>query len=865
MRHNLPTFPTPFIGRSDEITELSQLLENPDCRLLTLVGPGGIGKTRLAVEVARCIQNLFSDGIYFVPLQPLQSADQALSTIIDIISINASYKLDRKEHLLQYLNDKRLLLVLDNFEQVVAAAPLISEILTAASEVKVLVTSRTELTLMQEWIRPVGGLTYPKNGLLNDSTPFSAVDLFAYHAQRVSNEFSVEDERSAVIRVCQQVGGLPLALELAAGWRSRMVSEDIAHEVEQDLSILETDASNMPVRHQRMLRVLDRSWQHLNNEEQAVFRKLCIFRGGFKREAAEQVTDSAFDLLGRLARQSWLRMEGRRYQIQEVLRQYGMDHLEEVNEIETTNANHSRYYARFMDGLVADIKGKRQAGALDDIQRDFENIRMAWWWAVNHHAFDDVSRMVEGFYWYFFMRGKLDDYRILFDAFDQLVPLLESQSHPLWARLVVRGPGNFSVEYIKTAIEFAQDRNDLHTAAVGIQVVANTCLGNQSYDEAIELYEDCLQYYLEVNDQYAAGDVYCNLELCYEAAGVWDKAQESGYRSLAITREIGDQKRTGCTLTYMGNAALAAGDYALGHEMLQEGDEILSVLKDIMGTIWSRTGLSFYHWLNGDLDDAQRLLQSAMGDVAYMRWPDGDSEILSMRGLIYCLEERYKEGKHYCELGNAKYRHLKVFQFFGYLGIAIAATGLDDDAPAQEHLVEILRYGHKTDTQGLMTWCLPVAAVLVARQDKFEYASELLGLAFTHPKSATGWMEKWPLLTRLRAQLEAELGTDGYAEAWERGAKKDLITVADKLLSELDSDHQSARERANQALDEPLTKRELNDALPLMARGHSNRQIAEELIISVGTVRRYVHDICQKLDAQNRTHAVARARELGLL
>ena len=756
---------------------------------------------------------------------------------------------------------------MDNFEHVLGASDWLGEIVREALHSCLLVTSRSVLKMQGEWVRYVDGLHYhevnfDKDGRLGGS----AIQLFADRAWRLNGDFSLQDDGEHVVRICQLVEGMPLALELAAGWIDTLTCGEIVTEIERDLSILATDTRDMPDRHRSMRAVLDHSWQRLDAVERAVFRKLSVFRGGFEREAAEQVAGATLRLLGDLVRRSWLRMSGGRYDIQEVLRQYGADQLEAAGEVEPTRDAHSRYYAAFMAHREVDIKGRRQIGALDEIQQDFENIRIAWWWAVDHHRFDDIGRMIESFYLYFYMRGTQTDYKLIYRAFDQIGSFLEAISHPLWARFAVRcGEDGFSEKRTKKAVELAQKHDDQATAATGIQVLAFIAARiNQSYNEAIDLYKTCLRYYQDVGDRFREADVYCQLQLCYESVGNWQSAQESGHRSLTFCREIGDRQRAAQVLDHLGYAASCMGEHMSARQFHEESLEIHTALQDMEGIIQDTVALGFHHWLHGEWERTSSLLRSATNNMSYARWKDSDKDLQIMLGLIQCMKEDYREGWRLVEQGYTKLSARDLTQFAGNLGIAIATVGLDDDQTAEAHLIEILEYALQTGTQGLMTRCLPVAAVIIAHNGDKQRAVELLGLAFTHPKSATGWMVNWPLLTRFRADLEAELGAAAYDAAWERGAKLDLEATAADLLHTFSGDGRTRQQAANANLADPLTSREL-EVLALLAKGYSNRQIAEALVISVGTVKGYTSIIYQKLNANNRTDAGNKSHDLGLL
>jgi predicted ATPase len=321
--HNLPHAAAPFVNRVSEIAEITDRLNDPSCRLLTLVGPGGIGKTRLAMPVAANCAEQFDDGVYFVPLHSVDSPDFILSAIIDVVSPQSRSGGDLKHQFLQYLREKALLLVLDNFEHLLDGADLLTEILEAAPDVKLLVTSREALNLQEEWRYSVTGLQYPETTAAEQPGAYSAVQLFVERARQVRGDLSLADEQAAVVRVCRLVEGMPLALELAAVWSRALHTNEIATEIQRSLDFLSTSLRNVPQRHQSMPAVFEQTWRRLTDEEQLVFRALSVFRSGFRREAAEAVAGVSMRVLSNLMDKSLLTREPNgRYQIHELLRQY---------------------------------------------------------------------------------------------------------------------------------------------------------------------------------------------------------------------------------------------------------------------------------------------------------------------------------------------------------------------------------------------------------------------------------------------------------------------------------------------------------------------------------------------------------------
>ncbi|MFN8376606.1 MAG: AAA family ATPase [Anaerolineae bacterium] len=327
--NHLPTTHTSFIGRDVEYREIAQLLSNSPCRLLTLVGPGGIGKTRLALEAMR--QFSFPHGVYFVSLQSLTSPAFMLSTLADALGFQFYSGADPKQQLLHYVSEKSLLLVLDNLEHLLEGVTLLSDMLAAAPRIRILATSRERLNLREEWVLEVKGLQFPPTDAELNLEPYSAIHLFLQHTRRANVNFTLTDaQKPAVIRICRLIGGMPLAIELSATWVKVLSCEQIAHEIERSLDILETGARNIEPRHRSMRAVLDQSWHLLSHAERDTCRRLSVFRGSFSREAAEYVAGTSLRVLTALLDKSLLRLsENGRYDLQELVRQYAEEELAE--------------------------------------------------------------------------------------------------------------------------------------------------------------------------------------------------------------------------------------------------------------------------------------------------------------------------------------------------------------------------------------------------------------------------------------------------------------------------------------------------------------------------------------------------------
>lgn len=342
--HNLPTQSTPFLGRQQEISALTSYLADPDKRLITILGVGGMGKTRLALAVAeqflqeqprrdappaRLYNPQFANGIFFVSLAPLSDVDQIVPTLAEALDFpletGGEQRRPAKQQVLDYLRQKSMLLIFDNCEHLLDGVDLVADILQTAVHVKIIATSRERLQLHQEQLFTLHGLDAPPSEQQEDLEAFTAVQLFLQSARRVRHDFqfSAGDERW-LVRLCHLVGGMPLAVELAASWVEMLSLADIVAEIQQSLDFLETAVRNIPARQRSIRAVFDGSWKQLRPKEQQILPQFAVFRGGFTRQAAQTITGASLHSLSKLVNKSLLQYDAarQRYQIHELLRQY---------------------------------------------------------------------------------------------------------------------------------------------------------------------------------------------------------------------------------------------------------------------------------------------------------------------------------------------------------------------------------------------------------------------------------------------------------------------------------------------------------------------------------------------------------------
>jgi predicted ATPase len=408
--HNLPPQATAFIGREEEAATIIDSLVDPDCRLLTLIGVGGIGKSRLAVEVAQRMGTEdfrpFLHGIAFVPLAGVERQDliAAIGTGLGI-ALNGQQPVERQ--LLSYLRDMDLLLLLDNYEHLLPETSLLAAILREAPAVKVLVTSRERLNLQEEWLFEVDGLPYPLEGQVNlsevDLSEHAALHLFITCAQRVQRTISLATSGSEVTAICHLVQGMPLALELAAARLRNLTPEKVLEELERGLDILTAETRNASRRHASLRAAFDISWVGLSAQERKALSQLSLFRSGFTRRTASEVAGATLPVLNRLSNKSLIRlMPSGRYEMHELIRQYAAEKLAEDPVFEDTiREEYIRYYGTFLHQREQKLMETDQVETLREITPELDNIRQAWRWAVerNHLTFLDQSLWTVAFFY----------------------------------------------------------------------------------------------------------------------------------------------------------------------------------------------------------------------------------------------------------------------------------------------------------------------------------------------------------------------------------------------------------------------------------------------------------------------------------
>ncbi|MHC4070566.1 MAG: ATP-binding protein [Planctomycetota bacterium] len=796
-RHNLPRQTTPFIGREEELAKLEPLLSDAAVRMITVHGPGGVGKSRLALEAAERSLSRFEHGATFVRMAPLSDAVNITPAIASAAGHQLHGSEDLKTQVLNYLQNRSMLLILDNFEHILEGVALVTEILQTAPEVTVLATSREKLNLSSETVFTIDGLDYPDWEMPEDALAISAVQLFMQSARRTQSEFEPQgDDLQHISRICHLVSGMPLGILLAAGWTDVLSPQEIARKIAESIDFLETEMRDIPERQRSMQAVLDHSWRLLDEREQDAFARMSVFWGGFGREAARQVAGATLRMLTALINKSFLRRDPQsgRFEIHELLRQYAQAHLEAADQADAARDAHVNYYADFMGEREPDLKGIRQLAALDEIEADFENVRAAWRRAVLERNYAGLDRMVESLKLFVEMRSRLPERdQLLGQAQERLAPEPGHEPHPTWCRIVVRRKGFLESRedagpLLERCLAIARQHDDRAEAAHAMFALGDNALGARDPSKALTCFEDSLAHYQELNDSYHIAQTLNRAAYCSNLLGQYANYFEFAQQSLDLARDIGDRIGTVWALHSIAFANWMIGNYNEAIHHYQEAEAIWREIGHLGGQAQCKNALSTIALLQGNFSEAHTLAEGAMSIATDLNIPRSQANAAGNLGVLFMAEGDYARGETILNEHRTLLESFPVLQGFLVWGDSIAACGREDYRSAKKLNQGWLKSSYHAAMQ---MWLVPISAILLAHEGEMERAVGIMGLLSAHPLSPRGWFEKWALYTRSRADLETELGCEAYAAAWERGKALEVEAAVQELLAEWEEDCQS--------------------------------------------------------------------------
>ncbi len=781
-KHNLPAQPTPFVGRDTELQDIHKLLGEEGKRLITLLGPGGMGKTRLALEAGERFLSEFHDGVFFIKLATLNDPDLIISTIADAIDFDFSGNDDPRDQLLFYLRDKEMLLILDNFEHMIPAAGIVSDILREAPNVRVLATSRERLRLRGETIYEIHGMGFPDWETPEDLSQYSAVKLFIQSARRVQPDFEVDEENAhCVARITRTVQGMPLGIELAAAWLEMLDISEIADEITRNLDFLETDLQDVPERQRSIRAVFDYSWDLLNEQERETFKKLAVFRGGFMRPAAEAVADASLRILNALVNKSLVyRAPDGRYSIHNMLHQYAEEKLNQDTALrDAVRAKHAQFYTEFLSMRRQSIQNRMQKQTQAEIEREIENIRAACSWVVDCGCFNELGTALYTLTMYYeFSSLYREGAKMLEQMEESLIAQgFNEQSMMLWqvrnyrAWLLGRsGSYEASKQIILQALDiFRQEQSldDILLALNGLCYVEmwlgdydaaqrygeeatalveqtgkrewyNLSWGNLGYvhylrgnfDEAIEYTSKGL---LATADDPVYGSPIGkafginNIGEVYVYQGRFEEAYKKFEEAHAIFAEYSHRRGMAFTLNNMGGLLYAQGKFEAAYEKYIEGYRLNKEIGDRAGLGHSLSALGNIAYFKDDLDTARDYYEQALA----IRREIGDrrsiADSLSDLGDTWRVDLNFERAHDYYEQALAIRREIgdRLGEADGLTAIGYCALSAGEEDIARDYLMRSFKLAKEMNYARAQLVSLAGLGVMAAEAGDVEKARRI--------------------------------------------------------------------------------------------------------------------------------------------
>lgn len=739
-RARLPQQPAPFVGRERVTARLQSLLASREHRLLSILGAGGIGKTRLALRLAQRSGHLFLDGVFFVSLAGVGPADPFYAPLALALGLQPINDGDVKRALLEHLRGRELLLILDNVEHLVDQAAQLAEIMQEAPSVQLLVTSRQPLGVSWETRYRIEGLPVPAEG---DARPlaYASTKLFATASQRADPAFDARAHGESIARICRQLGGSPLGIELAAALVGKTSPREIADDLEHNLELLAVSFKDRPPRQRSMRAVFDASWELLDAQERQHLSRLAIFRGGFTREAAYQVARCPGTILRRLVEKSLLSEDDGRYDFHQLVRRFALERLAETDAAEMAE-KHAAYFASQMSALAAQMVGHSQAAMIDGVGREFANYRAAWDFSLQRRTLhrggphqgqtDDMSPLLEGLARYF-------DLTSLFR---------EAEAFMAEAGALLKNADGAAASHFLAAVRVARARfiNKQGRFEEALAIVREIA-GNEAYPQETRA-AACLEMgwalwhtgrYADAEAPLAQGqplamraeaplllaNILRNRGIVAWYQSDFEAARRHTQQAYEHHKEIGDLQGMADALNNLALVAGDQGDYLASMDYLQQAIEIKEALGDLNGSAIALGNLGILHTFLGQYDQAEKALGAAIGLSQKVGNLENLGHSTTNRCGLYVLQGRFDEAKveaqralQLVRRSGDRFLEGYVLEFWG-----LAHEGAGELSEAESLFRDSLALRRETDLDEIVYHALGKLTYNAARQGKHDAAA----------------------------------------------------------------------------------------------------------------------------------------------
>lgn len=706
--HNLPAPKTQLVGRQREGVLIGMYLGDPTCRLVTILGTGGMGKTSLSLQVAReqLTRGHFRDGVYFVPLDGVTDPHLMLQSLAEALNLPIQGPSDPLEQVGRFIQDRHMLLILDNFEQLTEYATLASDLLQTCPNLKLLVSSRERLNIEEEWVVALQGLPFPATPLQDTqkALDYGAIEMFIRRAQRAQASFSLtRDNLHDVITIARLVRGLPLGLELAAAWVRAMSPADIAKEIQRNRDFLASSSRNVVERHQSIRAVFEHSWVLLPSQEQVLVRRLSVFRGAFSKEAADRIAGATPLALMSLVDKSLLSVSSQGwYEHHPLLQQYAAEKLmEDTQERKTVHTRHAAYFGALLREQGAAIRSTRQKEALDTLERNWINIRIAWSFFASGRDVESLAQLSEPLRVFCLYRGRLrEGAQLLTHAMTALNPdgpghrsaIGNLRAHHAWLMIPQGRHVEAQVE-AEAAVVFLKGEPRGSFWAFTTLGVTHSTSGHHA--KAREMFLTAYGHAKRLNEASLTAIGLDNLATVEQMLGNSDQAVKYYERSIALSRQLNNPSQLINGLNNLAWILLALGQATSARPLLDEGLHLAQQVGE------------------------HRAIPVSYANLGHCAFEMGDYKQATAH---------YQEAIKLVRTAGAKY-----FESAFLADLARATSALNDRQSALKQIHEALAIAHELRSSQLILHALVVQAESLIASGNHQAAARLLRLVSHHP------------------------------------------------------------------------------------------------------------------------------------
>ena len=772
--NNLPEPLTRFVGRRDEMREIHQRFDQGGCRLLTILGHGGIGKSRLALQIAVDRLGHYSDGGFWVELAPTNDEAQIIYAIGSAIGLKFGGRESPLEQLLEHLGSRNMMLVLDNFEHLIDHARLVHQLLERAPTLHILTSSREPLNLLGEHLFDLEGLSIPPRLPPDVDTSdlpntYSSFELFRESAMRSDPTFTLSEANiHHVATICHLTQGIPLAIELSASWIRTLPLERMAQEIENNINFLSTRMRNLPERHRSMRAVFTSTWDRISTREREIFTQISIFKGGFAWEIASQLIDVTKDDLNDLLNRSLLRRRSdQRYEIHELLRQYGEELLEESGNRTSLGDQHLRIFLQMAQNSESEIRGPDHSEWMDRLEAESGNCKAALQWSIEQNDIQSFVQLSSSLALYWEVHGNFSEGRywleraIALSENSNIEPRLKAKTLR-WTGMIATRQGDYGIanEYLQASAKIYEESGDDVGLARVYYILGGLHLETSQYKVSQEYLEKSLPLYQALNQKRGVGDVLNLMALIARHRRTYEESTKLHRASLEIFREIGDRDRQSSVLLNLGYVLQRIDQDEEAIQLISESIEIMKELKN-----------------RGKLIRAWEMLAMCLAE----------------QGQFDTARSHYSDAlKLAIELGQ-KFSALLIHMNWSWLEYVC-----EENTEARHHLERSLRYAEELEGRQHVWWNYSFLALLECREGNFERARQLIKESLENYASSDPGLHIMLFLGLARVLVEERKFSDalkllGYVELHIKSVRRHAQRDVDECI-ELTQSHLSENE-----------------------------------------------------------------------